>query len=746
MEQEQGKTKSGCATYCIPDEHLDGTTDDMEMEPPCGRCSCVPEWFRLEAVCVIKLSWPMILTSLFNFLMAPISLIFCGRLGHEELGGVALAHTVINAFGIIVGTGLCAALDTLISQSYGGNNMKMIGIYLQRGIIVTTLFLVPIYVFHMNITPFLILIGQQPHVAVIAGDFVLYFMPGLFFNFMYQVLTKYLYNQNVVFPCILFGIMGCAVNVLSHVGLVMYGGLGTTGSSLSMVITFFSMMLFCIIYITSTGFYKRTWSGWSMDSLQDWGSFCALAVPGLFMLVLEWGAFEIGTFLTGLIGVVPLDAQTIVFHLEGISYMIPLGLSIAANIRTGQFLGREDAISAKRTGIVCIILACCCAAVMSLILGTLRYYLPQIFTNHMDVVEYSADLLIILATYMVFNCIQGVCAGILRGCGRQLIGAIAVFIAYYVLALPIGVPVMFKTHLEARGYWWGLTIGLFVEAMSFLIIFAKTDWNYQVEQARKRAGFTDDMAGPVEEDIILSSEKIPAKIMLSREHIPMLSKEHIALDYKSSFRSLQCHNSPPKETNNQSNLGKYRAGNFDASNSSLPHDRGNLRPEGKRTFSQTDSVFSSRDRSVSRLETSGSPRTLFGVDKNYTSSYSIAGSHMSDSSRAGKPRRIEVLKLYNGPHVGSQQNIHVQERNENPVRLSFRQILLRRGLTIGLLLVFLAVGVFLRLRFAVEYPLKLNCIPMPQNSSHLPGNVTGSYYCNSADIINVTTISNTTFG
>ncbi|XP_074645901.1 multidrug and toxin extrusion protein 2-like [Tubulanus polymorphus] len=143
-------------------------------------------------------------------------------------------------------------------------------------------------------------------------------------------------------------------------------------------------------------------------------------------------------------------------------------------MRIGQFLGSGDAIGAKRSGLTCIAIGVCGAAIMSVLLATLREYLPMIFTDDSAVISYAADLLPILATYMLFNCIQGVCAGILRGCGRQFIGAIFVFVAYFIIALPIGIPVMFLTGLEAQGFWWGSTIGLFVESLSFLILFFRS--------------------------------------------------------------------------------------------------------------------------------------------------------------------------------------------------------------------------------------------------------------------------------
>ncbi|XP_074650239.1 multidrug and toxin extrusion protein 1-like [Tubulanus polymorphus] len=464
-------------------------TDYNEENSSCKCCRFLPHWYKEEAKALTKLALPMVFTSLFNFLMGPISLIFCGMLSTDELGGAALANTVINVFGIAPASGMATAADTLFSQTYGSSNKKKVGIYLQRALLLVSLLILPCWAVHLNIGSIFVLIGQDPKVSAIAADYVVYFMPGLFFNYIYQVLQKYLYNQNVVIPTIIFGVIGTIVNVVSHVILLIVYDYGTNGSAVCQAMAFFSMLVCILVYIVWSGIYEETWSGFSMEAFQCWGEFCRIAIPGLLMIFIEWGSFEVGTILTGVISVVQLDAQSILFQVATLTWMIPLGFSISTSIRIGQFLGKGDALSAKRAGRTAVSIVCITATIMSIVVISLRNELPKIFTDDSEVIDYSANVLMpVVASYLILDSIQGVCAGILRGCGRQQIGAVFIFITYCVIALPTGIPLMFLTDLQSQGIWIGLNIGLFVETCSFAILIIRTDWDYFVIKAQEIAG------------------------------------------------------------------------------------------------------------------------------------------------------------------------------------------------------------------------------------------------------------------
>lgn len=120
------------------------------------------------------------------------------------------------------------------------------------------------------------------------------------------------------------------------------------GSAIAQVCGHFGFLCSTICY----GFWhikknKETWSPWSMECLQGWGLYLTLAFPGMLMVCLEWWCFEIGTILSGTLDTFELGAQSILFQMEGITYMVPTGIGVAASIRIGQFLGSGDPQAAK---------------------------------------------------------------------------------------------------------------------------------------------------------------------------------------------------------------------------------------------------------------------------------------------------------------------------------------------------------------------------------------------------------------
>lgn len=350
-----------------PGAHYDGNDDsiDIKIEGLSNETFCsklqfklFPSGYKKEFIETIKLSWPMVLTSLTSYLFGPVSLMFCGHLGTIQLDGVSLANSVINVTGISVGAGLATACDTLFSQTYGSVNKKRVGMYLQQSLIILTLCCFPCWAIHVNIEKILIVIGQNPQVAIVAGEYMLYFIPGVFASFMFQCVSRYLQTQSIVYPTLIIGIVANALNAGLHMLLVKQADMGTNGSAVCQVISYTAMLLMTVAYILGSKVYEETWDGWSRECFEDWGLFFKLGIPGMLMVCIEWWSFEIGTLLTGLLGEVELGAQAITFFLNDFTFMLPMGVSIACSIRVGQFLGAADSQGAQTAASVAYTMVC----------------------------------------------------------------------------------------------------------------------------------------------------------------------------------------------------------------------------------------------------------------------------------------------------------------------------------------------------------------------------------------------------
>ncbi|XP_045903080.1 multidrug and toxin extrusion protein 1-like [Micropterus dolomieu] len=431
---------------------------------------------------------PMVLSQLMVFMISVVSMVFCGHLGKTELAGVSLATAVVNVTGISIGTGLTLTCDTLISQTYGSGNLKRVGVILQRGILILLLACFPCWAILINTEPLLLAFKQSPEVARLSQLYVKIFMPALPAVFMYQLQSKCLQNQKIIWPQVVTGATANVINALTNYIFLYHLDLGVVGSAAASAISqYFTAVLLCI-YICWKGLLKETWHGWSLDCLQEWGNFIWLAIPSMLMLCLEWWVFELGGLLAGMISDTELAAQAIIYQLIFVAYMLPLGFSTAASVLVGNALGAGNIEQAKQFCKLPVICAFTVACVVGGFLIITRNVIGYIFTTDQDVIGKVSEVAIIFGFMHIADAIAAVNGGVVRGAGKQLIGALCNFVGFYFIGFPIGVSLMFAAHMGIVGLWTGLTICVSLQATFFIIFLYKLDWKKATEEALVRAG------------------------------------------------------------------------------------------------------------------------------------------------------------------------------------------------------------------------------------------------------------------
>ncbi|KAK7130830.1 hypothetical protein R3I94_016089 [Phoxinus phoxinus] len=214
---------------------------------------------------------PVFISQLMFFLISFISTVFCGHLGKTELAGVALAIAVINVSGISIGFGLASACDTLISQTFGGNNLKRVGVILQRGILILLLACFPCWALLINTESILLAVRQSPSVARLSQLYVKIFMPALPAVFMYQLQGLYLLNQvssiflkflnGIIWPQVITGVAGNILNALINYIFLHKLDLGVAGSAAANTISQYSLAVVLYVCIQCMGLHKDTWGG-----------------------------------------------------------------------------------------------------------------------------------------------------------------------------------------------------------------------------------------------------------------------------------------------------------------------------------------------------------------------------------------------------------------------------------------------------------------------------------------------------
>ncbi|KAM8814179.1 multidrug and toxin extrusion protein 2 [Rhynchonycteris naso] len=459
-----------------------------------GRCPSlgrlVPVGFRAEAWKLFVLSGPLFLFQLLSFMIYIVSSAFCGHLGKVELASVALSVAFVNVCGVSIGLGISSACDTLMSQSYGSPNKKHVGVILQRGTLVLLLCCFPCWALFLNTQQILLLFRQDPEVSRLTQEYVLIFMPALPVAFLYNLLAKYLQNQGIIWPQVLSGIVGNCVNGLGNYVLVTVLSLGIRGSAYANTISQFAQAVFLLFYIVLRKLYQETWAGWSILCLQDWGPFFSLAVPSMLMLCIEWWAYEVWSFLTGLISTLDLSAQAVIYEVATVTYMVPMGLSISVCVRVGTSLGASDPAQAKRSAVSGVLCTVGTSLVIGTLLSILKNKLGYIFTNDEEVIALVNKVLPIYAIFQLFEAICCVYGGVLRGAGRQATGAVVNAVAYYVIGLPLGIVLIFVVGMGITGLWLGMLACVLLAAAAFVASTARMNWKLAAEDAQKYAGLS----------------------------------------------------------------------------------------------------------------------------------------------------------------------------------------------------------------------------------------------------------------
>uniref|UniRef100_A0A3Q2U0D2 Multidrug and toxin extrusion protein n=1 Tax=Fundulus heteroclitus TaxID=8078 RepID=A0A3Q2U0D2_FUNHE len=406
-----------------------------------------------------------LLSRILSYLLPFVVTMFCGRLGNEVMAGYGLASAVstINVTTVATGYGLGLACDTLVSQTFGGRNLLQVGVILQRSIIILLLFCLPCWGLLINAQPILLCVGQDPEVARIAQLYITAFLPAV---------------PGIILPQLYTAAMANIANVATNYFFLYWLNLGVSGSAAANTLSQIYICSFLFAYIRWKKLHVKTWEGWSVASLQEWGSYMKLAIPSTLMKCFEWWVYELGGFLAGVLSEEELAAQHAVIMVAFITYMFPLGIQAAACARVGNALGAGDTARARLTSKVSL----CLAVVEGVVLGCSKTVIGFIFTSDEKIIALVSHLMNAYCFLQFFDGLVGVCTGIFLGTGKQKIPAVANFVGYYCVGLTLSVTLMFVAKLRVLGFWVGLLVCVILQSTFYIIVIFRLNWEKVTEE------------------------------------------------------------------------------------------------------------------------------------------------------------------------------------------------------------------------------------------------------------------------
>jgi MATE family multidrug resistance protein len=200
----------------------------------------------------------------------------------------------------------------------------------------------------------------------------------------------------------------------------------------------------------------------------------ALGLPVAIQITSESGVFAFVTTLIAKLGPVPLASHQIALNTVAFTYMVPLGIASAAAVRVGQALGRKDPAGAGNAGGTAIFLGAAFMACASAGLLLFPRWIARMYTPDETVIHSTISLLAAGAAFQLFDGLQTVATGALRGAGDTRTAMFCHFTAYWIIGLPLGAWLCFHLGWGAFGLWFGLSLALILIGIVLLFAWRST--------------------------------------------------------------------------------------------------------------------------------------------------------------------------------------------------------------------------------------------------------------------------------
>ncbi|PIN08595.1 putative membrane protein, predicted efflux pump [Handroanthus impetiginosus] len=443
-----------------------------------------------EAISIAQIAFPMILTGLLLYSRSMISMLFLGRLGDLSLAGGSLAVGFANITGYSILSGLAMGMEPICGQAFGAKRYTLLGLSLQRTILLLIFTSFPISLLWLNMKRILLLCGQDEAIATQAQAYLLYSLPDLFAQAFLHPLRIYLRTQSITLPLTFCAAFSILLHIPINYLLVTKLSLGIKGVALSGVWTNFNVVISLIVYILCSGVYKKTWGGLSMECLKGYKSLLSLAIPSCISVCLEWWWYEIMILLCGLL-VNPkatVASMGILIQTTSLIYIFPSSLSFSVSTRVGNEIGARRPEKAKLAAIVGLLGSFVLGFSALFFAVSVRNTWASMFTQDRDIIALTSLVLPIIGLCELGNCPQTTGCGVLRGTARPKVGANINLGCFYSVGMPVAVGLAFFYKMDFPGLWLGLLAAQASCMVTMMLVLLRTDWEFEARKAEELTG------------------------------------------------------------------------------------------------------------------------------------------------------------------------------------------------------------------------------------------------------------------
>src|SRR5512139_2123659 len=351
---------------------------------------------RSDVRALLDLAVPIVTVQVGMHFMGVVDALMVGRLSAAALGAVALGNLFSMAITILA-QGILQAVDPIVAQGVGAGDRPAIARGIQRGLVLAVLLTVPAAVLHLGAGAFLRLARQPAEIVPLADDYVRALIPGLLAALVFSVGRQSLQAMGHLLPILACMVIGNLLNAFLN-WVFIFGNLGAPalGVEGSGVATSSArwLMLLTLLWIARADYlpHLRPWhrSSTAPDAL---GRLLRLGLPIGLQWELELGAFGLAALLAGVFGTVQVAGHEIAINIAALTYMVPLGVSVAASVRVGQAVGREDMADARRQAIAAIMIGAGFMSLMAMVLLSAPAFFARLYTSDPEVIAVASQLI-----------------------------------------------------------------------------------------------------------------------------------------------------------------------------------------------------------------------------------------------------------------------------------------------------------------------------------------------------------------
>ncbi|HLN74848.1 MAG: MATE family efflux transporter [Methylococcaceae bacterium] len=395
-----------------------------------------------------------------------------GHVGTTELAAASFAINVFH-IGMLFGLGITMGLTPLVGQSFNAQKPELVSGWLKNGMLVHFLSAILLALLMSSVVFFMDHMGQRPEVVKAAIPYYLIMVASLIPMLMFFSIKQFfegIGNTKIAMVItIIANLVNIGLNYILIFGKLGFPAFGLNGSGVATLIARLMMPFLFILIVLKMPAFKVYFDA-ALKAHFDFSKMKRMMSVGLsigMQMVIEILAFSFGAIMLGWISKEGLAGHQVAIGMASMTYMISFGMASGTTIRVSHAFGDHDRSELKCTIFASLHLVIAFMSIMGILFIVLRNHLPLLFTNDPAVVTIAAGLLIVGAFFQIFDGMQVVLLGALRGMADVRVPMYIAFFSYIVVSLPVSYLFAFILHFGYPGVWIGFVFGLSTAAVLF---------------------------------------------------------------------------------------------------------------------------------------------------------------------------------------------------------------------------------------------------------------------------------------